>query len=145
MEHSVNSTLAYLISLVCDVRNGDVPAAILAVLIELDFQPYMDGFSYLRKVILLKHDNPDMRLSVMYEEIVRTSDSAFCAKQVEQAIISAIESAWENRDKAKWDYFFSEEKMGKKTKPTNKEFISQMACFMELWSSHCKGVQYAIK
>lgn len=139
MEHSVNSTLAYLISLVCDVRQGDVPAAILAILIELDFQPCMDGFGYLRKAILLKHDYPDLRLCAIYDEIVKSFDSALYAKQVEQAMISAIESTWENRNKEKWDYFFSVEKMGKNTKPTNKEFISQLACFMELWSSHCKG------
>lgn len=143
MDHTVNETLAYVIMLACDVRKGDVPAAILAVLIELGFQSHMDGFWILRRAVLLKYERQELRLATVYQEIVESSDLELSYNQAEQAVLSAIDSAWKNRDKEKWDYFFSEERLGKKRKPTNKEFISHMACFMELWNSHCQEVYYA--
>lgn len=145
MEHTVNETLIYVISLACDVRKGDVPAAILAVLIELGFQTCSDGFVYLRKAIHARYRNPDARLAEIYNEIVESSDSAQSVKQVEQAILFCLDSAWKNRDQGKWDYFFSEQKTGKRKKPGNKEFVAQIACFMELWFSHCQEVSYGIK
>lgn len=145
MGHSVSETLVYVISLACDVRKGDVPAAILALLIELGFQTSSDGFGYLRKAIFVRYQSPVLRMSEIYNELVDSSDSSLHANQVEQAILSSIESAWKNRDQEKWDYFFSERRTGKKKKPGNKEFIAQIACFMELWFSHCQEVSYGIK
>ena len=145
MEHTVNETLIYVISLACDVRKGDVPAAILALLIELGFQTYSDGFVYLRKAIYARYQNTEIRMSEIYNEVVDSSDASLNANQVEQAILASIESAWKNRDQDKWDYFFSEQRTGKKKKPGNKEFIAQIACFMELWFSHCQEVSYGIK
>lgn len=145
MEHSVNETLVYVISLACDVRRGDVPAAILAVLIELEFQSSTDGFSYLRKAILLRYQNPERRLIEIYHQIVSDFDDEVTVNQIEQAILSAIDAAWRNRDTEKWDYFFSERRTGNRKRPGNKEFIAQIACFMELWFSHCQEVSYAIK
>ena len=145
MEHSVNETLVYVISLACDVRRGDVPAAILAVLIELEFQASTDGFSYLRKAILMRYMNPDRRLADIYDQIVCESGAGVTTNQVEQAIINAIDGAWKNRDSEKWDYFFSERRTGNRKRPGNKEFIAQIACFMELWFSHCQEVSYGIK
>lgn len=145
MEHAVNETLIYVISLACDVRRGDVPAAILAVLIELGFQTSSDGFGYLRKAIFVRYQSPEVRMSEIYNTVVGSSDASLTVSQVEQAILSSIESAWKSRDQEKWDYFFSEQRTGKRKKPGNKEFIAQIACFMELWSSHCQEVSYGIK
>lgn len=145
MGHTVNETLVYVISLACDVRKGDVPAAILALLIELGFQSSADGFGYLRKAIHIRYLNPDLRLTEIYEQIVCTSNSGITVNQVEQAVLSAVDNAWKNRDVEKWDYFFSERRTGNKKRPGNKEFIAQIACFMELWFSHCQEVVYGIK
>lgn len=143
MDHTVNETLEYVISLSCDIRRGDVPAAILAVLIELGFQSHMDGFWILRKAILIKYEHQELRMSMVFDEIITSAGFEMSYNQMEQAVLSAIDSAWKNRDIEKWDYFFSEERMGKVRKPTNKEFISHIACFMELWNSHCQEVCYA--
>ena len=129
----------------CDVRKGDVPAAILALLIELGFQSSADGFGYLRKAIHIRYLNPDLRLTEIYEQIVCTSNSGITVNQVEQAVLSAVDNAWKNRDVEKWDYFFSERRTGNKKRPGNKEFIAQIACFMELWFSHRQEVVYGIK
>ena len=138
MVHTVNETLRYVISLAEDVSKGDVPAAILTVLIELGFHSHTDGFTYLRSAILIKAQNPGLRLTAVYQEILEISGDASSYGVVEQAILTAITSAWNERNAEVWEYFFSERRMGKRRKPSNKEFISQIACFMELWSSHCK-------
>ena len=134
----VNETQAYVISLTCHICGGDVWAAILAVLFELGFRPSMDGFLYLRRAIMLRYQNSDARISEIYQIIAQEYDSATSSAQVEQAIYSIITAAWQNRDAAQWDYFFSEKIMGRHSRPTNKEFISHMACFMELWCSYCR-------
>lgn len=139
MVHTVNETLRYVISLADDVDKGDVPAAILAVLIELGFHSYTDGFVYLRSAILIKFQNPGLRITSVYQEIMEVNTDASSHGVVDQAILTAITRAWNERDAEVWEYFFSERQMGKRRKPSNKEFISQIACFMELWDSHCKG------
>jgi len=138
MTHTVNETLRYVISLSLDIRRGDVPAAILAVLIELGFHTHMDGFVYLRSAILIKYRNPGLRLTSVYQEILEINEESASEGLIEQAILTAISSAWNERNAEVWEYFFSEHRMGKRGKPSNKEFISQIACFMELWDSHCK-------
>lgn len=145
MRHTVNETQRYVISLACDVQNGDVSAATLAVLMELGFQSCTDGFGYLRKSICMKCLYPDMKIAAIYHEIVRVSGPGVSYNQVEQAIFTSIENAWTNRDREQWDYFFSESVMGSSKKPTNKQFICQIAVFMELWCSHCKEVVYGTK
>lgn len=142
MEHTVNDALEFVLSLTPHVRKDDVPSAILILLIELGFQTSADGFGYLRKAIFLRYQNPDMRASSIYLEIARTSTAKVSRNQVDQAIMTVTASAWETRDSAKWDYFFSEKKMRTSRKPTNKEFIAEMGCIMELWKNCSKGGSY---
>lgn len=142
---TIDDTLEYVDLLTRHVRKGDVPAAILALLAELGFQAHMDGFVYLRKAILIKCKNYDLRLAEIYEEIIRISADKIGYTQVDQAIRSAIETAWKRRDREVWDYFFSERKTGKRKKPTNYEFIAELGCVMELWCSKYKEGSYAGK
>lgn len=135
MQHRVNETLEYVISLAVHVRRGDISAATLTVLIELGFQTHVDGFVYLRKALQMRCDKADMRLSDIYQEIADACDISISSRQIEQAIITAIDLAWQNRDNEKWSYFFREEFL--KSKPSNKVFIAQLACFLELWRDCC--------
>lgn len=135
MQHRVNETLEYVISLAVHVRRGDISAATLTVLIELGFQTHVDGFVYLRKALQMRCGKADMRLSDIYREIADACDISISSRQIEQAIITAIDLAWQNRDNEKWSYFFREEFL--KSKPSNKVFIAQLACFLELWRDCC--------
>lgn len=139
MEHRVNEALKYVISLACNVCQGDVPAAILILLIDLGFPSQAEGFWFLRQAILIRYRDPELRMSEITEQIAAASKTGQNANAIEQSIHSVIETTWKSRDREKWDYFFSSEKIGKRTKPTNKEFISEMGCIMELWFSSCKG------
>lgn len=145
MEHKTNKTLRYVISLTQDLYQDDVSSAILMLLLELGFRTSADGFWYLREAILMRCNNPDTRVSAIYDEIVRTSKSQVTKGQVEQAILTLIKTAWASRDKEQWDLFFSEEKMRSSGRPSNKEFISEIGCIMELWRSCRKEGCYGIK
>lgn len=145
MGHTIDETMLYIISLTCCVRKGDVPAATLALLIELGFSPSSDGFTYLRKAIHLQYLDQRKRASEIYLEIVAYFGSGTTVQQVEHAILTAIDSAWKSRNAETWEYFFDEKKIGKKKRPGNKEFIAHIACIMELWFSHCQEVSYGIQ
>lgn len=139
MQHTrVNETQAYVISMTRYICSGDVWVAILAVLFELGLHTSMDGFLYLRRAIMIRYENPDIRMADIYRKIVERYDSATSVNQVDQAIYSIIGTAWNNRNEEIWDCFFPEEILGKSRRPTNKEFISQISCFMELWCSYCR-------
>ena len=70
MERTLDDTMAYVALLTRHIQKGDVPAAILAVLADLEFQAHKEGFPYLRKCIYLKTVHTDMNLSAIYLEII---------------------------------------------------------------------------
>lgn len=136
---SVNDTLEYLIVLTRHVHKGDSSAATLALLIDLDFQPHMDGFDYLRKSILIKTMNVCVRLSEIYHEITDNTDLEVGTTQIDQSIRNLLSDAWKSKDLTKWRYFFSESVLCG-NRPSNFVFIAKIACFIELWNSWCKEV-----
>ena len=142
MERTIDDTMRYVALLARHIHKGDLPAAILAVLADLEFQPHEEGFPYLRKSIYLKTVDSDLNLSGIYLEIIRICCYVSGSKQIDQAIHNSINGAWKDRDREKWKLFFSE---GAGGRPSNYAFIARMACFMELWCSWCKEVSCAGK
>lgn len=145
MNYTVNDTLVYVLLLTRHIRSGDVPRAILAVLLELGIQPHSDGFSYLRKAIYEKYCNPDHRLSTVYQAVSQLNNASPDTILVEQAIRTAIDAAWKNRDDEIWSLFFQQDKYGRTKRPSNGEFIAQIACLMELWYGCSKEVMLCNK
>ena len=145
MGRTVDDTIVYVLFLTRHIRGGDVPAALLALLVELGFSPSWDGFVYLRKIILMRYQNPDLRFNELYREVGQQYDPAVNADQVEQAIRCAIDAAWKNRDETEWRYFFPHRRSNTAKKPSNGEFIATMACVMELWCSGCREACYERK
>ena len=90
MEQTYNETLEYVIRLTPHIEKGDVPSAILMLLIDLGFHTSSDGFGYLRKAILLRCNDPDMQANVIYQEIAYMPRYKVSRKQGDQAIRNAI-------------------------------------------------------
>lgn len=145
MERTIDDTIVYVLFLTRHIRGGDVPAALLALLVELGFSPSWDGFGYLRKIILMRYENPDLRFNELYREVGQQCVPALSSEQVEQAIRSAIDAAWKNRDDTEWRYIFPNRKGKAAKRPSNGDFIATMACVMELWCSGCREVYYETK
>ena len=135
MESAVNEAIRYALMLTRHIRKGDLPAAILIILIELGFCPQSDGFGYLRKSVYQRCQDPDQRFSELYAAVGRMYMPEVGSFQVEQAIRSAISAAWESGSRVNWACFFPKDRDGNWKKPSNGEFISRLACMLELWSS----------
>ena len=135
MEGAVNDAIRYVLKSMRHIRKGDLPSAILVILIELGFCPQSDGFGYLRKGIYQKCMDPDQRLAELYSRIGKMYTPQMGSLQVEQAIRSAIGAAWESGSRETWAFFFPKNRDGNWKKPSNGEFISRLACMLELWSS----------
>ena len=138
----IDKTLQHVLFLTRCFDGKDVEPAILAILLELGFSAQSDGFHYLRTGIMLKYSNPNQRImKMLYPAIGRCYEPEAGAKQVEQAIRSAINAAWEDGDGDTWECFFPPNGRGAR-KPSNGEFISKIACVLELWHSCGKEVCY---
>ena len=137
MERTIDDTMRYVALLTRHIRKGDIPAAILAVLADLEFQAHKEGFLYLRKSIYLKTVNSDLNLSAIYLEIIRICSNVSGSKQIDRAICNSITDAWKGRNRTKWDLFFSG-KADRNSRPSNYMFIARIACYIELWCSWCK-------
>ena len=139
---TIDDTLLHILLLTRHLERGNVPAAALAILIELGFSPQSDGFGYLRKAIYLKYRNPDLRFSLIYLMAGQLTDPVTGPRQVEEAIRGAISSAWKRHDEEEWSYFFPAGKGRGDKCPANGDFIARMACILELWNCCSKEVVY---
>lgn len=139
MMYTVNKSLAYILSITRYLRRDDHQATLLAILIELGFPVYTDGFQYLMAAILIKQEHPGMRMTILYDEIICRNEEYMELYQIEQSIRRTIQKAWNRRNHKIWLYFFSEDELNKC--PSNKVFISQMACVAKLLGS-CEEVSY---
>lgn len=145
MDCTVDDTLSYVLFLTRHIRRGDVPAAVLALLMEMSFQSHIDGFWQLRDAIVLKHTHYHLRYGEIYTEVGKRYGVGTGSKQVEQTIRDAISAAWDDKNEETWGYFFSDKRTGELVKPSNSVFIGQMASIMVLWCSSCKEGCYAAK
>lgn len=142
MRSRTDDMLKYVQFLARRFDKQDIKAVTLVILIDLNFQPSNDGFSYLRRAIEMEFADPARTVTKgIYPAISRIYDADDSWKPIEQAIRRAIKTAWNERDEDVWDLFFPP-RQGKKPKcPSNKEFIARISCIIELWQS-CKEASY---
>lgn len=141
MEVTINDTLGFVIFVARHIRRGNVPGAVLALLMEMRLPEDLDGFDYFRSAILLKYANPRIRFGSIYNVIAMQCDAGTNAGQVDKAIHAVIEAGWNARNDEVWGYFFQ----GAETCPSNGKFIARIARVMELWNDCKEEVSYARK
>ena len=123
---------------------GDYSKSVLSALFELGLSPKLKGFGYTLEAILVYRQDP--RQSIMkdiYPAVARLQSPGVSPVQVERNIRRAIGLAWQSRDEAVWARFFPNSKHVNARKPTNYEFISQVAWHIELceeWIDGNKGI-----
>ena len=137
MYHSIDDRLEYVLHITRRIPVEDLSAAVLAVLMSLNFKCDLDSFDTLRKAIVIKTQNPGMQMSDVYEALREICMSVPEAKTSEQAVRSCISSAWKRKRECSWYYFFPEHLATGKC-PSNKEFVAELAYTMELWLSSRK-------
>jgi len=95
---------------------------VTTLLLSLDISTKHNGFAYLREAVLLMAKDPAQSVTkVLYPEVARICG---CSKEnVERSIRTALDRAWEKRDREKWQQFFPSAQQ----RPTNAVFISRLA------------------
>lgn len=135
MTQTLDSTIQYILTLTRCFRQGDIDAAILAILFDLGFSVQCEGFSQLRIAIRYRYEHPHGNCQEVYEAVIRETDPSATDTQIEQTVRSAIGSAWTRGPREQWALLFPAGPNGRRTKPSNFEFISRIACILELWTS----------
>lgn len=122
----------------------DPQYAALAVLMELEVATDCDGFDYLKRSIIVFMNRPAIGLKKgIYLEVGRQYSPEIDGDNVEASIRRAIQMAWRIRDEEIWAFYFPTDRNGRVKKPSNGEFISRVARFLELWQGCCEEVRYA--
>lgn len=116
-------------------ENGDYGKRVISALLELGLSPKFKGFCHVLAAIVSYHQNPAQSISKdIYPAISRTQRRGVSPAQVERNIRSVVQAAWKNRDEAVWARFFQDLPYICERRPTNLEFISQIA-----WRMECKS------
>lgn len=102
----------------------DNPQANIAVHLQrLSIPRHYDGYQQLRVGIPLFAQDPVQRLSKELYPSIAELCNCDNGTQVEHTIRTAIDTAWEIRDKAVWEYYFPSATKS----PSNKVFIARLA------------------
>lgn len=116
----------------------------LTSLFELGLSPNLKGFGCTLEAILVYRQDPGQSIMKdIYPAVARLQSPGVSPVQVERNIRRAIGLAWQSRDEAVWVRFFPNSKHVNARKPTNYEFISQVAWHIELceeWIDGNKGI-----
>lgn len=140
MVSMIEGTLLHAVFLAKHLNGCDAQCVITAALLELGIPPRLIGFDYLEKAILLYYEDPTRMFT---KDIYPAVGGLYCprvsAYQVEKQIRTTINEAWRARDNSVWNCYFPQ---GNTEKPSNGEFISMVARFVQLWQGCCKGVAY---
>ena len=101
-------------------------SSIATMLMELNIPPKRRGFVYLEKGIhqYLQHPGQGMTKTI-YPDLAREYRTQPGA--VERAIRQVIHESWAKRDDRVWRIYFTPERDGSVSRPTNAEFISGLA------------------
>lgn len=138
MTAEIEKTLDHILFLSRRFHYSDSRYIAKIIVIELGIQPKYDGYRYLVQAIALYMDAP-VQLSVknLYMALAALYNGTVDAKQIEQSIRSAIRHAWKTRDNQKWSCYFPYDANGEIVRPSNGDFISTVACVVDLWKGWC--------
>ena len=97
-----------------------------SILLRLRIAPKRKGFEYLQDCVELYLEAPCQCVTKhLYPQVARKHGTNALA--VERAIRQAIHAAWETRNDRVWQVYFLVDRNGTVPRPTNAEFIAQLA------------------
>ena len=146
MPKNIEKTLDHILFLARRFHVSEIKYIAMVLILELGIDPKYDGYNYLLKAITMYLEAPS-KLSIknLYSAIAALYNGAIDEDQVEQSIRSAIKHAWDRRDNETWGYYFIFESQEEIGKPSNGEFISMVACIVELWKGWSKEYEKTCK
>lgn len=139
MNSTINKTLEHTFLLARHLNKRNLRGAVIVFLMELGASTKQIGFELLLYAILLQNKNPTRALSCDIYQEIKLHYGLMSEEQVEQAIREVIKAAWINGSREAWDWYFSYADKPVTAKPTNSEFISQLAYILELWQASAEN------
>lgn len=131
---NIQSLVSRLADLV-DSRNPGVQArpdprvTVANLLLSMGFVTNNKGYVYLREAIPIYAEDPQQAVTKeLYPAVAKLCGGS--VEQVERAMRTAIQRAWQRRDDQIWRLYFAPLPDGSVRKPSNSEFISRMAELM---------------
>ena len=146
MTTDIERTLDHILFLSRRFHYRDARYIAKIIVIELGIQPKYDGYRYLVQAITLYMDAP-VQLSIknLYCALAALYNGTVDEKQIEQSIRSAIRQAWKHRNAQKWCCFFPVDENGEIARPSNGDFISTVACVVDLWKGWCHNYENVMR
>lgn len=104
----------------------DPKVTVANLLLAMGFATSNKGYIYLREAIPIYAEDPQQAVTKeLYPAVAKCCGGS--AEQVERAMRTAIQRAWERRDDQIWRLYFTPLPDGSMKKPSNSEFISRVA------------------
>lgn len=139
---AIQETLVHVLFLAQHLNNCDPLCVVIAVLLELGIPTKRSGFDLLKRSILISYRRPGLTVHEIFYEVGHSYEADLSFEQVDQAIRAAISDAWRCRDDTVWLCYFPQVMAQGIRKPSNAEFITQLARLLELWAGCRKEPVY---
>lgn len=133
MPIAIEDTLVHVLFLARHLNNCDLQSMAVVALLELGVPTKRVGFDLLKKSILISYKKPGLTTKEVFLEIGQSYEPQMSVAQIDQSIRDAILEAWKFHDEKTWRCYLPQIMASGMRKPTNAEFITQLARLMELW------------
>ena len=138
MTNNIDRMLDHILFLARQFRGCKIQYIVKVFLLELGLEPKFDGYHYLIRLIVLYLEAPtQVPIKNLYIAMSALYGGIVDAEQIEQSVRNAIRNAWKNRDIKIWSNYFRQNSSGEVDRPSNAEFISKIACVVDLWKGCC--------
>lgn len=133
MQSTIHETLDHVLLLARHLNKCDISCAATVVLMELGVPTKCIGFEYLKRAILMLHEDPTRSLSKDIYLKISLRCKTGSEEPIEQAIRDAISKAWKSGSLRAWNWYFAYDGQLQDGRPSNSEFISRIVRVLQLW------------
>lgn len=139
MHKDMDDTLDHILYLARQLHGFEAEHIVKLILLELNFFSNGNGWAYLcDAIVTFRTDTRQSITKELYPTVAQHFGPGIKSRQVEKAIRTAIQKAWEQRDDAVWKRYFRVTNSGIIERPTNGEFISRIAATIDFWYACCQ-------
>lgn len=129
----IEETLVHVLFLARHMENCNLQSMAVVALLELGIPTKRVGFDLVKKSIIIAYERPGLTTKEIFHEIGQKYEPRMTSMQIDQSIRDAISEAWKFHDDEMWRCYLPQIMAQGMRKPTNAEFITQLARLMELW------------
>lgn len=124
-------------------ERSELRSITLLIMYDLGIPVNYSGFDYLKHVIpLAVNRSSQIVVRELFEEVGTYYTPVVEYWAMDSSVRDALKMAWNARDLYKWSCYFPDYMLRRKKSPSNLEFITAVAYFLEMWQGCCKEGEY---